>query len=160
MIETTDERMKMKAIPTRYAGVIFRSRLEARWAAFFDLAGIQWDYEPFDLDGWTPDFVLHGDVPILAEVKPVPLVRSFPNDRLAMIASSSFDKAAAHRTSHWVVRLGIGPQSDSDFFGIGHLMDMDDCYSKWADAHKILEVKDERRLWREAGNAVQWRPKA
>ena len=29
----------IKAIPTTYAGVRFRSRLEARWAAFFDLCG-------------------------------------------------------------------------------------------------------------------------
>ena len=27
----------MMAHPTRYAGVNFRSRLEAKWAAFFDL---------------------------------------------------------------------------------------------------------------------------
>jgi hypothetical protein len=27
----------MKAIPTIYQGVEYRSRLEARWAAFFDL---------------------------------------------------------------------------------------------------------------------------
>ena len=32
---------KIAAIPTTYSGVVFRSRLEARWAAFFDLCG--WD---------------------------------------------------------------------------------------------------------------------
>jgi len=46
----------VKAHPTQYNGVLFRSRLEARWAAFFDLAGWQWEYEPIDLEGWTPDF--------------------------------------------------------------------------------------------------------
>lgn len=46
----------IKAHPTEYKGVIFRSRLEARWAAFFDLAGWTWEYEPFDLPGWSPDF--------------------------------------------------------------------------------------------------------
>jgi hypothetical protein len=42
----------MKAIPTRYAGCHFRSRLEARWAVFFDALGIRWEYEPqgFELD--------------------------------------------------------------------------------------------------------------
>lgn len=34
------------AIPTRYAGCHFRSRLEARWAVFFDTLGIKWEYEP------------------------------------------------------------------------------------------------------------------
>ena len=34
------------AIETRYAGCRFRSRLEARWAVFFDRLGIPWEYEP------------------------------------------------------------------------------------------------------------------
>jgi hypothetical protein len=42
---------KYKAIETLYRGYRFRSRLEARWAVFFDVAGIGWQYEPegFDL---------------------------------------------------------------------------------------------------------------
>lgn len=44
------------SIPTRYRNTEFRSRLEARWAAFFDLAGWKWKYEPIDLNGWIPDF--------------------------------------------------------------------------------------------------------
>ncbi|QDN57346.1 hypothetical protein [Streptomyces sp. S1D4-20] len=36
----------IKAIETRYAGCRFRSRLEARWAVFFDRLNIQWEYEP------------------------------------------------------------------------------------------------------------------
>lgn len=47
---------RIKAYPTVYDGVQFRSRLEARWAVFFDLAGWKWEYEPIDLEGWTPDF--------------------------------------------------------------------------------------------------------
>src|SRR4051812_25766152 len=35
----------MKAIETRYRGYRFRSRLEARWAVFFDKLGLQWEYE-------------------------------------------------------------------------------------------------------------------
>lgn len=61
----------IKAIPTVYNHVQFRSRLEARWAAFFDLAGIKWDYEPFDLEGWAPDFMLKGKTKALVEVKPI-----------------------------------------------------------------------------------------
>lgn len=34
-----------KAIPTNYKGVNFRSRTEARWAAFFDEIGWTWRYE-------------------------------------------------------------------------------------------------------------------
>ncbi|MFN3582911.1 hypothetical protein [Phenylobacterium sp.] len=60
------------SIPTKYAGVQFRSRLEARWAAFFDLAGWSWEYEPSDYAGWTPDFALLGAKSVtLVEVKPI-----------------------------------------------------------------------------------------
>lgn len=58
--------------PTIYKGTKFRSRLEARWAAFFDLIGWRYQYEPFDLKGWTPDFQVFGSNGrhILFEVKP------------------------------------------------------------------------------------------
>jgi hypothetical protein len=49
------------AIPTKYAACQFRSRLEAKWAAFFDLCGWKWQYEPVDLNGYIPDFVLEFD---------------------------------------------------------------------------------------------------
>lgn len=53
----------IKPIQTRYKGYHFRSRLEARWAVFFDALGVQWEYEPegFELpDGtrYLPDFWL------------------------------------------------------------------------------------------------------
>ncbi|MEU9797075.1 hypothetical protein AB0E27_42150 [Streptomyces sparsogenes] len=38
--------MSIRAIETSYAGHRFRSRLEARWAVFFDKMGIRWEYEP------------------------------------------------------------------------------------------------------------------
>lgn len=58
-------------IQTTHAHTRFRSRLEARWAAFFDLIGWRWEYEPFDLDGYIPDFLLLGHDPVLVEVKPI-----------------------------------------------------------------------------------------
>lgn len=36
----------IRAIETTYAGCAFRSRLEARWAVFFDALGVAWQYEP------------------------------------------------------------------------------------------------------------------
>jgi hypothetical protein len=38
--------MEIKPIETEYGGYKFRSRLEARWAVFFDTLGIKWEYEP------------------------------------------------------------------------------------------------------------------
>jgi hypothetical protein len=60
----------IRSIPTMYAGVRFRSRLEARWAAMFDQLGWGWTYEPFDLDGYIPDFQLQFLRPTIVEVKP------------------------------------------------------------------------------------------
>ena len=60
-----------------YKGTQFRSRLEARWACFFDKLGWKWEYEPFDLTGWIPDFALYshhgknkGKLSVLVEVRP------------------------------------------------------------------------------------------
>jgi len=61
----------MKGIPTVYKERNMRSRLEARWAAMFDLLSWDWEYEPFDLEGWIPDFVIYGaKEEIIVEVKP------------------------------------------------------------------------------------------
>lgn len=50
----------IKPIETHYKGYRFRSRLEARWAVFFETLGCDWEYEPegFDLHGlwYLPDF--------------------------------------------------------------------------------------------------------
>jgi len=58
----TEKQMKHGAIETEYAGHLFRSRLEARWAVFFNEAGIDWRYETqgFEVDGakYLPDFYL------------------------------------------------------------------------------------------------------
>lgn len=53
------------AIQTEYKGYRFRSRLEARWAVFFDACHVNWEYEPegFALPNgqfYLPDFLLHG----------------------------------------------------------------------------------------------------
>ena len=54
---------KLKAIETNYNGYRFRSRLEAKWAVFFDALKVKYQYEleGFDLGelGWyLPDFFL------------------------------------------------------------------------------------------------------
>lgn len=63
--------MSAYGIPTEYKGVHFRSRLEATWARFFDACGWAWDYEPIDLRGYIPDFVLRGARQHLVDVKPI-----------------------------------------------------------------------------------------
>lgn len=52
----------IQAIETRYDGCHFRSRLEARWAVFFNELEIPWEYEAqgYEVDGrkYLPDFWL------------------------------------------------------------------------------------------------------
>lgn len=40
----------IKAIETKYKGCKYRSRLEARWAVFFDQIGVKYEYEPEGFD--------------------------------------------------------------------------------------------------------------
>lgn len=69
---------KHKAKPTIVDGVMFRSRLEATWALFFNYMSWKWEYEPAIASeifrGWLPDFALYtsqSPAPIYCEVKPV-----------------------------------------------------------------------------------------
>lgn len=102
----------MKAIETRYKGYRFRSRLEARWAVYFDADGIEWEYERegFDLGAagpYLPDFWLPR-VRMWAEVKP---------DRFS---SAELEKchALADATGHPVLLLDGLPDFRS-YFAVG-----------------------------------------
>lgn len=71
---------EIKPIETRYKGYRFRSRLEARWAVFFDALGLKWEYEiqGFDLGPelglYLPDFYLP-ETDEYIEVKPERIVK-------------------------------------------------------------------------------------
>lgn len=71
----------IKPIETRYDGTLFRSRLEARWAVFFNRMGIRWTYEKegyetplgrYLPDFWLPEVTLrhHFVRGVLFEIKP------------------------------------------------------------------------------------------
>lgn len=70
---TAQPDVALRAIQTEYRGYLFRSRLEARWAVFFDALGLKWEYEPegYDLPSgrYLPDFYLR-DFKVFAEIKP------------------------------------------------------------------------------------------
>lgn len=68
----------IQAIQTKYKDYNFRSRLEAKWAVFFDALGLKWEYEPegFTLPGgirYLPDFRITSPTGLVQwyEVKPV-----------------------------------------------------------------------------------------
>lgn len=81
---------KPYGIPTMYRGRRYRSRLEARWAAFFTLMDWRFEYEPYDLPGWIPDFVLYGDAEILVEVKPYSSLQEYDTDKIERAIRGSY----------------------------------------------------------------------
>jgi len=62
--------------PTLFRGILFRSRLEAKWAIFFNLIGYSWEYEPDVCYYYTPDFLIRSPwyKPAYVEVKPTKYV--------------------------------------------------------------------------------------
>lgn len=91
------------AITTKYNGIEYRSRLEARWAAF--MRNIGWDitYEPFDGDGYIPDFLVQGPRPFLVEVKPAVTLAEY---------QAAIPKAEAGLARHWkhdILIVGTSP---------------------------------------------------
>ncbi|MBA8838156.1 hypothetical protein [Ochrobactrum sp. RH2CCR150] len=155
----------IKAIPTEYAGVNFRSRLESRWAAFFDLVGLKWDYEPFDLEGWVPDFLLRTSLTnVLVEVKPVDLTAYIDavNRGLDDAAQlSSYDKALSHSRKHQVLLLGMAPlEMQGAVLPIGiHAVPPRGAEYSFDDMQDALTVVDTAFVtdaWRKAGSVTQW----
>lgn len=79
-----------RGIPNTYNSQRFRSLVEARWASFFDEVGWDWEYEPFELKGYIPDFVLKFSEPVLVEVK-YELTLEKLEPHAAKIAASGWD---------------------------------------------------------------------
>ena len=91
--------MDIKPIETRYNGYRFRSRLEARWAVYFDKLGIKYEYEPQGYrlptgECYLPDFYLP-DVQSYVEIKPRSISRidlRNAKNKMAMLTLASNDK--------------------------------------------------------------------
>lgn len=124
---------KIKAHPTTYAGVNFRSRLEARWAAFFNCMKWPWKYEPLDLESWTPDFRIECNGYIhLAEVKPY----------------FRIDQFRLHPCWELGLCLGVDP-TVTGWKRDGKLITLADCNNP-----QEMEI-----AWIAAGNLTQWKKK-
>ena len=91
------------AITTTYDGIEYRSRLEARWAAF--MKNIGWDivYEPFDGDGYIPDVLVQGPSPMLVEVKPAVTLAEYE------AAVPKAERGLAAHWSHDILIVGASP---------------------------------------------------
>ena len=89
-------------IPTTYRAGRFRSRLEARWATFFDLVGWSWVYEPLDCEGYIPDFLIEGSRPFFVEVGPCITAADY-DDKAAK------PDAAVRELGHDILIVGASP---------------------------------------------------
>lgn len=98
-VETSNGRL------TTYRETRFRSRLEARWAAFFDELGWAWWYEPWFGDHYLPDFVVGVDEtrPLLVEVKP-----AHSSSELLPHAAKVINGVHRH-WPHEVIMVGVEP---------------------------------------------------
>ena len=177
--------MTYAAIKTTYNGVNFRSRLEAKWARFFDLMGWKYEYEPYDLNGWIPDFILFGEDEILVEVKPFSKFEDFDTNKL-FNATKGTEKEVKE-----LLLLGTSifePQCFYECASIGWLAENHD-NEKWFsnavmnnwknhygffhaegswldritgiyDGDHCLNVpsyQEIKSIWNQAGSSVQWR---
>lgn len=98
----------IKAIQTKYKGYRFRSRLEARWAVFFDSLEINWEYENegYVLQNgnyYLPDFWL-------------PEYETYVECKAQQLNDSEFEKAAllADQSKRQVL-LAIGPPDFKEY---------------------------------------------
>jgi hypothetical protein len=128
----------IKPIETQYNGYRFRSRLEARWAVFFDTLKIEYQYEPegFNLDGlwYLPDFFLPSirfskQEGIWIEIKP-----KFPNSderekaaRLALFSGCSVFITVDSFDKSWPRLLGFFPNENKYYVNQYYIGSCPDC---------------------------------
>lgn len=154
-------------IPTTYRGTRCRSRLEAKWLCFFDLLGLPWAYEPFDLRGYVPD-VLVGDR-LLCEIRPL---SQFVYDDTPIVEAREQIAGAASQTGHTPVVLGVDWTVRE--WAVGNdwtplelkwrlAVERGDLVAHFGDVVGSMPLRHQRiggdfnRLWRESGSRVQWK---
>lgn len=146
----------IKAHPTEYSGVRFRSRLEARWAAFFDLIGWKWEYEPVDLVGWSPDFKVEFDCGhsecapthnLLVEIKPFDHIFEFEGHPATQYPFGFKDDCAIPADAS--ACFGLNPNVVEWQMVHGAGGGLENSIQRWTQA-------DVQLCWKIAGNAVQW----
>lgn len=155
------------AHPTEYAGQMFRSRHEAKYAALFDEMGWAWTYEPFDLYGWVPDFLIGGDVPLLIEIKPLTMIGRLirtcvgkldlanPDEPVLMLGASP--SVAAVYVGGDVKGKVAWERSPKSFSITRELSDGTPLIAPHAYTNGVDDSEYVEYLFRVAGNSVQWK---
>lgn len=175
---------RIPSIPTTYQGVRYRSRLEARWAAMFDRMGWEHAYEPIDLAGYIPDFIVYRGCSlgnVLIECKPFITADASVVEHCNKIARSGWRQSALVLGAV-VDGRGLAGRMfcDSEAPYIAARGTWSDCYLGWFppivpptepdDVTGYWDVEPARvnmpalralelsMMWHEAGNITQWKP--
>lgn len=123
---------RIRAIETHYAGHRFRSRLEARWAVFFDTLGIEWEYEAQGYESeagrYLPDFWLP-ELRIWVEVK-----GELSHRDLVKVGGAVFDLRAPVDSQIMPQLVLLGPMPRPGY----------------AWTHSLLSILGDRLLWNNA----------
>lgn len=149
-----------RGIPTLYSGVRFRSRLEARYAAWFDEVDVGWEYEPAldqadqgGLSGWLPDFALTlASGLVLAECKPALKTDDFL-PAMAKAEASGARGPVVLLGARWIRRqeTGSGPLCLRAILSAP-------ARAAWVPFLLVDGSPDLLELaWKSAGNRTQWR---
>ena len=180
----------MKGIPTDHKYRRYRSRLEARWAYFFDLISWKYEYEPYDLKGWIPDFCIYGTKEILVEVKPNSRLEEYDTKKIIqamagtekegkeilLLGSTIFENGEAFSgpALGWLGEY-YEESDDKNWFAYAMINHNEEWgifheYGSYADRitgaydgdHHLVQpsYSEVLQLWNEAGNRVQWKSPA
>jgi len=155
----------------------------------FDLMEWKYEYEPYDLMGWIPDFAIFGNQEIIVETKPYNTLEEFDTNKVVsaiketekdgkeilLLGSTIFENTEtwAHPAIGW---LGEYFSESSEYWfetaifnknrswGFFHAMgSYEDRITgeRDGDHHLSPPSYDEvLELWNKAGDIVQWKPPA
>ena len=173
-----------KGIPTiGVRGIQFRSRIEAQWAYIFEKLEWNWEYEPIDLEGYIPDFIIKFDnKEILIEIKgdidiwkeeiykhhKEKIIKSGWKGIFGILGSTYKESNA----EYWINigKLCLTPEIEDDLVlrknyktlkwslgGEWGVYDIINDYFKDTYHNDDVVQKEFSKLWVEAKNKVQWK---
>lgn len=129
-----------KPIQTRYGGRLFRSRLEARYAVFFDGIKLAWEYEPegFEFpsgERYLPDFYFK-QIRMWGEVKPDFQTFEAENKAAAFVVATGYSALFLD-----------GPPACRSYFGFHKFQNIADPTLYSLDTITFARAFREGRLW-------------
>ena len=140
-------------------GIQFRSRIEAQWAYVFEALKWKWEYEPYDLPGYIPDFIVtFPNKQVLVEVKGAVNIWE-TTEHVHKIIDSGWEGSYVIVGANYDVcpegRLIIGTHES------GPVYLLDDYTFHWTNQEQqpsFTKTETFEKIWVCAKNKVQWKP--